>query len=161
MTNPRTIARLEARILERAAHAIEHELADPRVVMITLTKVELTSDLGSAKIHWSVLGGDVERRQTQRVLDSAAGFIQRQVGRVLKTRKIPRLSFHYDDSIAYAAELERKIKQALVRDRELNPGAHDDLIKAGVDLDVPPTDEDDVEAEYKEFLEETDDDDPK
>ena len=162
MTNPRTIARLEARILERAAHAIEFELADPRVTMITLTKVELANDLRTAKVHWSVLGGDVERRQAQRVLDGAAGFIQRQVGRVLETRHTPRLSFHYDNSIALAAELDRKIKEALNKDRELNPHAHDDLLAAGVDISLPEPDEDTiVEAEYEEFLEETEDGDPK
>jgi ribosome-binding factor A len=160
MANPRTIARLEARILERAAHCIEHELADPRVGMITLTKVELANDLGSAKVHWSVLGGDSERRLAQRVLDDAAGYIQRQVGRVLETRKIPRLSFLYDDSIARAAELDRKIKEALAKDRELNPHAHDDLLAAGVDLEVEPTDETtEIEREYEEFLE--DEDEPK
>lgn len=153
MTNPRTIARLEARILERAAYAIEHELADPRVGMITLTKVELASDLGSAKVHWSVLGGDAERRKAQRVLDDAAGYIQRQVGRVLETRKIPRLSFHYDDSIAKAAELDRKIKEALAKDRQVNPNAHADLLAAGVDLDTTEDESKTVEREYEEFLE--------
>lgn len=154
MANPRTIQRLQARILERAAYCIEFELSDPRVGMITLTKVELSNDLGTAKVHYSVLGSEVDRRRAQHVLDDARGFIQRQVGRVLRTRRIPRLSFHYDDSIAYAAELDRKIKEALRHDRDVNPEAHEDLLDRLEDSESPEAEAEIVEDEYEQFLEE-------
>ena len=81
MANPRTIAKLQARILERAAYCVEFELNDPRVGMITLTRCELSSDLAHARIFFTVLGGSTDRRTTERALESAAGFVQRQVGR--------------------------------------------------------------------------------
>ena len=149
MANPRTIARLEARILERAAHCVEFELADPRIGIVTLTKVELSSDLGHAKIHYSVLGTPAEQRAAQRALDAAAGFVQRQVGRVLDTRRTPRIRWIHDDSAVIASELDRKIRDALRHDREINPAAHPELserIAAGED------EAQELEREVEEFL---------
>ncbi|MHC4891865.1 MAG: 30S ribosome-binding factor RbfA [Planctomycetota bacterium] len=150
MTNPRTIAKLQARILERAAHCVEFEIADPRLGMVTLTRCELSADLGHAKLLYTVMGGGVEKRQTQRVLEDAAGFVQRQVGRVLQTRRIPRIHWQLDESIEYADEMDRKIRDALNRDREVRgergPGPHG----------VVDEEEQLVEQEYEDFLEEQD-----
>lgn len=120
MANPRTIARLEARIHERAAHCLEFELRDPRTAFITITRVELSPDIASGKIHYSVLGGDGERSKARHMLKSAAGFIQRQVGRVLQLRRIPRLEWHYDDSLAKAAQMDELIRGAIERDEQIH-----------------------------------------
>lgn len=125
MANERTRARIAARIKERAAYCIEHELSDPRAHFITLTNVEVAPDLTSAKIQYSVLGTPAERSQVAHMLERATGFIQRQVGRVLQTRTIPRLRFYYDDSLEIQADMEAKIQAALQRDREINPHAGD------------------------------------
>lgn len=120
MATPRTIARLEARIQQRAAHCLEFELRDPRTAFITITRVELTPDLASGKIHYSVLGDDGDRSKARHMLKSAAGFIQRQVGRVLELRRIPRLEWHYDDSLAEAARMEQLIRGAIERDEQIH-----------------------------------------
>ncbi|HKX45718.1 MAG TPA: 30S ribosome-binding factor RbfA [Planctomycetota bacterium] len=149
MANPRTIARLEARILERAAHCVEFELSDPRIGIVTLTKVELSSDLGHAKIHYSVLGTPAEQRSAQRALDAAAGFVQRQLGRVLDTRRTPHVRWIYDDSAVVASEMDRKIRDALRHDREINPAAHEELaerIAAGED------ESQELEREIEDYL---------
>ena len=124
MANPRSIARLEARILERAAYAVQFEVHDPRLELVTLTRCELSNDLGHAKLYYSVFGTPADQRKTQVALESASGFVQRQVGRVLRTRRIPRLHWHYDDSVRLAAEMDQKIREALARDRAINPDAH-------------------------------------
>ncbi|MFT5285235.1 MAG: ribosome-binding factor A [Planctomycetota bacterium] len=125
MANERTIARLESRIKERAAHAIEFELNDPRSSFITITKVDLASDLASVKIFYSVLGNEAEKRTTARMLTGASGFIQRQVGSVLRTRHTPRITFFYDDSIEKIDRMDELLNQAFEKDREVNPGAHE------------------------------------
>ena len=124
MADPRTVARLEARIKERLAHAIEFEVADPRTTFLTITKVELSRDLSSGRVFYSVLGDRGERSKAQHMLADAAGFLQRKVGRVLRTRHIPRLSWVYDDSIEKLAEMDELIRGALDKDREINPDAH-------------------------------------
>lgn len=121
MANPRTIARLEARIHERAAWCLQFEIKDPRAGFITIQRVELASDLSSGKIHYSVLGDEGDRSKAAHMLEGAAGFIQRQVARVLDMRRVPRLVWVYDDSIEKAAELDLLIRRARERDREINP----------------------------------------
>lgn len=131
MANPRTIAKLEARIHERAAHALEFEVRDPRNVLVTITKVELSNDLSHAKIFYSVLGGKSERSRAEHMLASAGGFIQRQVARVLDTRKVPHLTWEFDSSIEEAQKLDSAIKKALERDRIIH------------ETGVPPTEDED------------------
>lgn len=121
MANPRTIARLEARILERAAYCLQFEISDPRAGFITITRVELSSDLTSGKIFYSVLGDESEKSKSEHMLKSAAGFIQRQVARVLDMRRIPHLRWIHDGSIEKSSELDLLIREARKRDREINP----------------------------------------
>ncbi|MFT5475368.1 MAG: ribosome-binding factor A, partial [Planctomycetota bacterium] len=120
MANPRTIARIEARIQRRAAHCLQFELSDPRGAFITVTGVKMASDLSSGKISYSVLGDDAERARVKHMLDDAAGFIQRQIARVLEMRNMPRLSWIYDDSVAHAAHIDDVIQAAIERDREID-----------------------------------------
>ena len=152
MANPRTIAKLQARILERAAYCVEFELSDPRLGMVTLTRCELTNDLSQAKIFYTVLGGGVEKRQTQRVLEDAAGFVQRQVGRVLQTRRIPRISWIHDEAIEYADEMDRKIREALAEDARVRG------LPAAASESEDDSEADEVEREYEEFLDAQDGD---
>jgi ribosome-binding factor A len=121
MANPRTIARLEARILERAAYCLQFEVSDPRGGFITITRVELSPDIASGKIYYSVLGDESEKSKAEHMLKSAAGFIQRQVASVLDVRRMPHLRWIYDDSIEKASELDLLIREARERDRAINP----------------------------------------
>ena len=124
MTNPRSKARIEARIRERVAYCVEFELNDPRSAFITITSVEVTNDLGLAKIHYSILGSPGEKSRARHMLNDASGFVRRQLGRVLRTRRIPELAWYYDDSQEFQEEMEKKIQAALDQDLAVNPGAH-------------------------------------
>ena len=139
MANPRTIARLEARILERAAHCVAFELNDPRAGMVTVTRVELSSDLTSGKIYYSVLGSAADKSKAAHMLESAAGFIQRKVARVLDLRRVPHLRWVFDESIENAARLDDRIREALERDRRIQAEGH------------APGGDDDWETEYEGF----------
>lgn len=147
MVNPRSKARIEARIRERIAHAIEFELKDPRSTFITLTRVEVSDDLSIATVFYSVYGTTGDRSRAAHMLESASGFLRKQLGRVLRTRRIPQLRWIYDDSIEYQAEMERKIHAAIEHDREVHPGAH-------AEIETEPEEPGDpTEREYLEFLE--------
>jgi ribosome-binding factor A len=121
MANPRTIARLEARIQERAAYCLQFEVHDPRASFITITRVELSTDVTSGKIFYSVLGSESDRSKAEHMLKSAAGFIQRQVARVLDVRRMPHLRWVYDGSVEHASNMDKLIREARERDREINP----------------------------------------
>lgn len=124
MANPKTLARLAARIQERAAHCLAHEIKDPRAGFVTITRVEVSEDLSHARLFYSVLGTEGERSKVEHMLKSASGFIQRQVVSVLAMRRAPRLSWRYDDSIEHQAKVDAAIREALERDRVINPHAH-------------------------------------
>jgi len=121
MANPRTIARLQERIRERAAYCLQFEVNDPRASFITITRVELASDIGSAKIFYSVLGDEADKTKAEHMLKHAGGFIQRQVARVLDTRRIPQMRWYYDGSAEQAADLGFLIREAREKDRLINP----------------------------------------
>lgn len=121
MASPRTIARLEAQIQRRAAHCLQFEVADPRAGLITITAVDLSKDLSTARILYSVLGDEAERSKAEHMLTQAGGFIQRQVARVLSTRTVPHMRWVYDDTVAEAARLDRLIREARARDERLRP----------------------------------------
>lgn len=127
MANPRTIARLEARILERAAHALEFEVSDPRTGFVTLTRCKLAKDLSSARIYYSVLGDEGDRANTARMLESAAGYLQRLIARSLDLRRAPHIQWTFDESIAQAARMDESIARALDRDKRIAESGRDTL----------------------------------
>ena len=147
MTNPRVKARIEARIQERVAYCVEFELKDPRATFITITRVELSDDLSSAKIFYSVYGTEGDKSRTAHMLEDASGFVRKQVARILKMRRIPALRWIYDDSIERTAEMNKAIQQALEKDRAINPTAHAELPRP-----EPETKGDEVDREYLDFL---------
>src|SRR5262245_53153862 len=147
MTNPRVKARIEARIQERVAHCVEFELNDPRATFITVTRVEVSDDLSSAKIFYSVYGTEGDKSRSAHMLEDASGFIRKQIARVLKTRRVPALRWIYDDSIERSARMHQTIQDALEKDRTVNPAAH-----AEIPPPEPPKKPDEIEKEYLDFL---------
>jgi len=112
MPSPRT-ARVSRQILQDLAEIIEREVKDPRAGMITLTSVQVTPDLHSAKVYFSRMGTPAEREEAKRVLDHAAGFLRRELGARLRLRYVPELRFFIDDSL----DVSERINELLDRDR--------------------------------------------
>lgn len=140
MANPRTVARLEVQIQRRLAHCLQFELADPRSSFITIQRVELNSDLSTAKAHYSVLGSDSDRSKAAHLLEHANGFIRRQMGSVLRTKSTPQLRWVYDESIAGAEAMDDLLERTKIRDAEIRGEAPKD----------PPAADDDSDGEEEE-----------
>ncbi len=121
MASPKTIARLEAQIHRRAAHCLQHEVADPRLGFVTITKVELSTDMAVAKIHYSVLGDGSDRSKVEHLMQHARGFVQRQVASILRIRRAPQVRWVYDSTIEEAARMTQFIREVRERDAEINP----------------------------------------
>jgi len=139
MANPRTIARLQERIRERAAYCLQFEVNDPRASFITVTRVALSPDYSFAKVYYSVLGGESDKSKAEHMLKSAGGFIQRQVARVLETRRVPHIAWIFDGSAEQAADMNRLIQEARDRDRAINPalGQENEFAKPREDQPSP------------------------
>lgn len=91
-------------------------LRDPRVGFVTITSVDVSSDLRHAKIYYTVMGEDADAAQTQQGLDSAVPFLRRELGKRMKLRHVPELVFKYDTSIAYGSHIETLLKEAGITD---------------------------------------------
>ncbi len=78
---------------------------DPRIGLITITKVRVTSDCRLARIHFSVPGSTEERKKTIEGLDSAKGYIRRELARRVNLRYTPELRFEFDPSIEYSIHI--------------------------------------------------------
>ncbi|MDP3789209.1 MAG: 30S ribosome-binding factor RbfA [Candidatus Omnitrophota bacterium] len=103
-TRPERVA--EA-IRKEISTMIQEELKDPRIGFTTITKVEITPDLRYAKIYYTVLGNEKEKKSTGIALKRAKGFIKGHIGDRLKLRFTPEITFKVDASTEYADKMER------------------------------------------------------
>lgn len=95
---------------------LRNELKDPRTVgIISVTSVNLTRDLRHAKVFISVFGSDEEQQETLAVLSKAVGFVRTEVGRRIRLRHTPQISFLLDKSIAYGAHINRVLREQIGR----------------------------------------------
>jgi ribosome-binding factor A len=110
----------EHRRADRVAEAIREEVAtflrndakDPRISpLVTVTGCEVTRDLRHAKVYVSVMGTDAERKQTFEGLASVATHLRSRVGRALRLRLAPEITFKPDESVAHAARIEDLLAQ--------------------------------------------------
>lgn len=100
------------------------ELKDPRIGIVTVTGVSVTSDLQEATVYVSVLGGERKRRETLAGLESAHGVLQSKIGRELSLRRTPTLTFAYDDAVERGVRMTKLIDELAAELPE--DGAEDD-----------------------------------
>src|SRR5579872_4178728 len=91
--------RVAEEIKRRSSQFIREELKDPRLGFLTITHVEINSDLTQAEIYVSVLGDENEQRETMQALGRARGLVKRDIGDWLRLRVVPEIVFRYDRSI--------------------------------------------------------------
>lgn len=97
--------------IKREIISIIRELKDPRInSMLTVVKVEVSGDLSYAKVYISAMEGIEAAKDSIKGLNSAQGYIRKQLGSRLHLRKSPELKFIADDSIAKGMDLFEKIK---------------------------------------------------
>lgn len=96
---------------EELTDIIRREVKDPRIGFFSLTHVEMSQDLRSARVFVSVLGTDEERADTLSALRSASGFIRHHLKPRLRMRQIPELDFRDDRSMEHADEIARALTE--------------------------------------------------
>ena len=109
-------SRVAARIRERVAQIVLFELQDPRIepARVTVTRVKVSRDLAYCDVFYSVLGDEGDRSKVAHALSDATRHIRREVGKVLRTRTIPRLRFRPDPAVEGGlrmGELLRRLKE--------------------------------------------------
>lgn len=108
---------------------IRKEVKDPRIGFFSITRVEVPTDLRSARVYVSVLGSDDERVGTVEALRQAAGFIRFHLKPRLRMRQIPDLDFRDDRSMEYAQEISEVLAEVRSRDAEIRRNLEADSAK--------------------------------
>src|SRR6201992_4202098 len=87
------------------------ELSDPRLGFVTVTGVETSPDLRTAKVFVSVLGDETERAATLDALRSSHGLLQSRIVAEMRMKRTPTLPFHYDDTIEKGVRISRLLDE--------------------------------------------------
>lgn len=93
-------------ILKETAWLLIEKVRDPRVGGVTLTGIELSPDLKTARIYFSIIGEGSRKAEALSGLESARGFIKREIGARLDLRYVPEISFHHDETLERAGRIE-------------------------------------------------------
>ena len=124
---------MEGKRSERVADLIRKEISemlaktikDPRIGFVTITRVMVTEDCRSAKVYYSVVGTFAEKDRSMEGLNSAKGYIRRELGHRMKLKYTPEIVFQFDPSIEYAVHIGELIHQ-LREEREKKEGNDED-----------------------------------
>lgn len=109
--------RVAERIREEVSLILQNRVKDPGMGLVTVTDVTVTADLKSARVHYSVLGGNDERLAVRDALRRSKGFIRRELGRSLKLRYLPEVAFLFDDTYEKGARIDRLLREIGSEDR--------------------------------------------
>jgi len=112
MTSRRVQKAAEA-IREVVSMAILTDLRDPRVADVTVTYVEVSPDMRSAKVHVSVMGDDTKQNLCLHGLRSSAGYLQTKIAQRIDTRYTPRLRFELDMGVKKSLAIARLLEEVL------------------------------------------------
>lgn len=103
---------------------VQREMRDPRVNGVSVSAVDVSRDLGHAKVHFTLLTqpdgkdvGNAEKQQAEAVeaLNGAAGFLRSQLAAINSMRSTPSLRFYYDHSVQRGADLTALIDELVVK----------------------------------------------
>ena len=109
--------RINEQLREEISRVLARQIKDPRLnSVISITHVESSSDLRSAKVYISVLGNDIQRKEALEGLQSAASFLRREIRDRINMKHTPFMTYLLDDSIQEADHLLRLLNDVKSED---------------------------------------------
>jgi ribosome-binding factor A len=111
------IQRVNTLIRREISELIQNHLRDPRLgEFVAVIEVETSSDLRHARVFVSGIGGRQDEAGTIDALNRAAGFMRTELAKKVSLRRVPELSFHWDDSIEHGDRILRLIDEVTGKD---------------------------------------------
>lgn len=104
---------------------LDNRIDDPRLTGVTITRVRVTADTKRADVYYSVLGDEEMRHSAQDGLESASGWLRRELGSRTRLRNTPALFFHWDPSLEYSEHIDQLLDQ-LALESASQPAGDDD-----------------------------------
>lgn len=120
MVDPARARKLAGRIQEIVASALETQVKDPRLGMVTITDTKVTGDLRDATVYYTVYGDDTEAAASAAALESAKGVLRSMVGRQTGVRFTPTLTFVADAVPDHARTIDELLVKAKEADNEVH-----------------------------------------
>lgn len=105
--------RLGNQVMRTLSELLRFETKDPRLQNVSLTSVDLSRDLGVARVYFSLMDPNDDPAPVAEGLQAASGFLRRKLGASLTTRHVPELRFLHDDSAAEAVRIGHLIDTAI------------------------------------------------
>ena len=110
--------RVGEQIQRELAELLRDHVKDPRVGRVTVTAVEVSSDLSHAKVFVTHLAGAEHADEAVTALQRTAGFLRTELAHRMQLYSVPQLHFVYDDSIESGMRMSQLIDDALASDRK-------------------------------------------
>jgi ribosome-binding factor A len=105
---PRRVAEQVRQVVTQFLHG---EARDPRIGLVTVTQVVMTTDLQHATIHYVVHGSEEQQEQTAEGLAAAAAAVRRRIGQEIELRVVPEVVFEIDKGQEHAARIEQLLAE--------------------------------------------------
>jgi ribosome-binding factor A len=100
-------ARVGDQVREELSTLLARDVHDPGIGFLTITHVKVSPDLQQARVYYTTIGDDKAKKDTARALGRATPFLRRQIGQRLQLKRVPELSFFYDEAIERGDRIER------------------------------------------------------
>ena len=102
--------KLGSLFVKEISRIILEEVKNPKIKFVTITGCDITNDLSFAKVSFLTLNRE-DNEEIEKALNSAANFIEIALSKSIDIRKMPQISFHYDNSVEYGENIEKKIQE--------------------------------------------------
>lgn len=100
------VEKVQEFIKQEVSKIILNDLKDPRIGFVTVTQVDVTGDLRSAKIYVSLMGSDDQKAATWAGLQKALGYVRSEIGKRIRLRMTPEITFQLDESLDYSSKIQ-------------------------------------------------------
>lgn len=103
--------RVQELMKQELSKIILQDLKDPRIGFVTVTAVDVSSDLRNAKVYVSLMGSEQQIADSWRGLQSSRGFLRREIGHRVRLRYTPELTLELDKSVDYSVHIQELLQQ--------------------------------------------------
>ena len=126
------VEKVQELMKQEISEIILRELKDPRIGFVTVTSVECTGDLREAKVYVSLMGSEQQVKDCWAGLISSLGFIRREIGRRIRLRFTPEITFTLDKSLDYSAHIQELLLK-VQREEQAKGGSQAEVAERGSD----------------------------
>jgi ribosome-binding factor A len=129
--------RIGEQIRQEISQLLARSVHDPGIGFVTITRVKVSPDLQQARVFYTQLGDDKARRDTVKALERALPFLRRQMGSHMRLRRVPELTFTFDESVEKQDRIEKILLDLAEerRQRALEQGDATDIADEASDDD--------------------------